>query len=448
MNIGNKVLKKIKDEISNKDWNRYMKNLIYCEKDSQPNLAQFYIPNILLAKWIKTKYEFQLAHLFELETKIKPQIIVSSKKSNLKRTSEENIEQDSNQRGQTNQTKSTILNPSFTFESFIVGSSNQFAYTTAKSVSEKPGTIYNPLFIYGGVGLGKTHLVQAIGNHQISLGKKVIYTTFEQFLNKFTSHLRAQTMDRFREHFRECDMLIIDDIQFLSGKEQTQEEFFHTFNELHQAKKQIIITSDRQPHKINNLADRLKSRFEWGLMADIQPPQLETKIAIIQKKCEIDGIDLNRDIINFLASNMGNNIREIEGAIIKLNAYAGLMNQKMTLEFAHNVIKDQLIEKQKNISIDEIVTFIATELNVKLSEIKSKKRTRIVVRARRISIYIARNLTSSSMPQIAVYFGMKDHTAVSHAMKKVKETMENDINFKVLLEELSNKINQFAQSKN
>ena len=447
MNIGNKVLKKIKDEISNKDWNRYMKDLTYNEKESKNNIAQFYAPNILLARWIKTKYKFQLAHLFELETKIKPHIIISATQEKVfkEKNSESHNEQHKEQK---NQGKSTILNPSFTFESFIVGNSNQFAYTTAKSVAEKPGAIYNPLFLYGGVGLGKTHLIQAIGNYQVFLGRKVIYTTFEQFMNKFTSHLRAQTMDRFREHFRECDILIIDDIQFLSGKEQTQEEFFHTFNELHQANKQIIITSDRQPHKIRGLVDRLRSRFEWGLMADIQPPELETKIAIIQKKCEIDGINLNQDIINFLASNMGNNIREIEGAIIKLNAYSGLMNQELTLEFAHNVIKDQLIEKQNNISIDDIVTFISKELNVKLSDIKSKKRTRIVVRARRISIYISRSLTSNSMPQIAVYFGMKDHTAVSHAMKKVKEIIEEDQSFKVLLEELSNKINKNSQIRN
>jgi len=332
------------------------------------------------------------------------------------------------------------LNPSFTFESFIIGDSNQFAYTTAKSVAEKPGALYNPLFLYGGVGLGKTHLIQAIGNYQIAMGKKVIYTTFEQFMNKFTSHLRSQTMDRFRDHFRECDVLLIDDIQFLSRKEQTQEEFFHTFNELHQAKKQIVITSDRQPKKIAGLVDRLRSRFEWGLMADIQPPGLETKIAIIQKKCEIDGISLNQDIINFIASNMGDNIREIEGAIIKLNAYAGLMNQELTLDFAQNVIKDQLSEKQSNISIDDIVKVISKELNIKLSDIKSKKRTKDVVAARRISIYLTRNLTPNSMPQIAVYFGMKDHTAVSHAMKKINEIVDNDENFKVVLEEYANKI--------
>ena len=437
MNIGNKVLVKLQQEISTLNWERCIKPLKYDIKGSRSNIAQFYAPNILIAKWIETKYKKKIAHLFELESGVKPKVIISTSTESKIKT---NIISKSVDKEQKTQGKSTILNPSFTFESFIVGDSNQFAYTTAKSVSEKSGALYNPLFLYGGAGLGKTHLMQAIGNSQIAKGKKVIYTTFEQFMNKFTSHLRSQTMDRFREHFRECDLLLIDDIQFLSRKEQTQEEFFHTFNELHQAKKQIIITSDRQPNKIAGLVDRLKTRFEWGLMADIQPPGLETKIAIIHKKCEIDGIDLNRDIINFLASNMGNNIREIEGAIIKLNAYSGLMNQELTLEFAQNVIKDQLEEKQKDISIDNIVRMVSKEQNVKLSEIKSKKRTRAVVKARRISIYLARNLTPNSMPQIALYFGMKDHTAVSHAMKKIKEILNEDENFKVLLEELSNKI--------
>ena len=437
MNIGNIVLKKLKQEISNSEWERYIKTLNYDENASRSNLAQFYSPNMLLAKWIKTKYQDKIAHLFEVESNIRPKVIISVGKTKMNPMSKQ---KKSSEVEQKNQGKSTILNPSFTFESFIIGDSNQFAYTTAKSVAEKPGQVYNPLFLYGGVGLGKTHLIQAIGNHQIAMGKKVIYTTFEQFMNKFTSHLRSQTMDRFRDHFRECDVLLIDDIQFLSRKEQTQEEFFHTFNELHQAKKQIVITSDRQPNKIAGLVDRLRSRFEWGLMADIQPPGLETKIAIIQKKCEIDGIKLNQDIINFIASNMGDNIREIEGAIIKLNAYSGLMNQELTLDFAQNVIKDQLAEKQSNITIDDIVKIVSKEMNIKLSDIKSKKRTKDIVSARRISIYLTRNLTPNSMPQIAVYFGMKDHTAVSHAMKKINTLIDDNENFKVMLEELSNKI--------
>jgi chromosomal replication initiator protein len=442
MNIGNKILAKLKQEINSQSWERSIKPLKYDIKSSRSDIAQFYAPNILMAKWIETKYKKKIAHLFELENGVKPEVIISPISNENKVIANKNRKKEYRP-----QSKSTILNPSFTFESFIVGDSNQFAYTTDKSVSEKLGALYNPLFLYGGAGLGKTHLMQAIGNHQISLGKKVIYTTFEQFMNKFTTHLRSQTMDRFREHFRECDILLIDDIQFLSRKEQTQEEFFHTFNELHQAKKQIIITSDKQPNKIAGLVDRLKTRFEWGLMADIQPPGLETKIAIIQKKCEIDGIELNKDIINFIASNMGYNIREIEGVIIKLNAYSGLMNQKLTLDFAKNVIQDQLEEEEKNISIDDIVKHISKEQNVKIADIKSKKRKKDIVKARRIAIYLARNLTPNSMPQIAVYFGMRDHTAVSHAMRKIKELIKEDEDFTLLLEELSNKIKTKTSKK-
>jgi chromosomal replication initiator protein len=394
-----------------------------------------------VAKWIKTKYTDKLQHLFELQNEIKPEIEITVGKQTNKTTAAV-IKQSSEK----SSSKSTYLNPSLKFDSFIVGDSNQFAYTTAKSVAEKPGQLYNPLFIYGGVGLGKTHLLQAIGNYHIDLGKTVIYTTLEQFMNSFTSHLRSQTMDRFRDKFRECDLLLIDDIQFLSRKEQTQEEFFHTFNELYNSNKQIVITSDRQPNKISGLVDRLRSRFEMGLMADIQPPGLETKIAIIQKKCELDGIHLDHEIINFIATNMGDNIREIEGTIIKLNAMSSMLNQEITLDFAQNAIKDQLKEKKENITIDDIVKIVSRELNIKPSDIKSKKRTKNVVNARRTAIYLARNLTPNSMPQIAMYFGMKDHTAISHAMKKIHEIIDNDENFKVLLEELSNKIHTDTQN--
>ena len=396
---------------------------------------------MLVAKWIKTKYTDKLQHLFELQNEIKPEIEITVGKQTSK-APVTIIKQNSEK----STSKSTYLNPSLKFDSFIVGDSNQFAYTTAKSVAEKPGQLYNPLFIYGGVGLGKTHLLQAIGNYHIDMGKTVIYTTLEQFMNSFTSHLQSQTMDRFRDKFRECDLLLIDDIQFLSRKEKTQDEFFHTFNELYNANKQIVITADRQPNKIAGLVDRLRSRFEMGLMADIQPPGLETKIAIIQKKCELDGIQLNHEIINYIAANMGDNIREIEGTIIKLNALSSMLNQEITLDFAQNAIKDQLKEKKENITIDDIVKIVSKELNIKPSDIKSKKRTKNVVNARRTAIYLARNLTPNSMPQIAMYFGMKDHTAISHAMKKITEIIDNDENFKVLLEELSNKIHTDTQS--
>lgn len=435
MNIGEKVLQELKKEITPVEYERYIKKLSYDAKTSRSNYAYYNAPNMIIAKWVKTKYSDKLEHLFELINDVRPQIEIGINQPSAAQvqTKHEKIEK--------SQTKSTYLNSSLTFESFIVGSSNQFAYTTAKSVAEKPGQQYNPLFLYGGVGLGKTHLLQAIGNYNLSLGKKVIYTTLEQFMNTFTSHLRAQTMDRFRDKFRACDLLLIDDIQFLSRKEQTQEEFFHTFNELYNANKQIVITSDRQPNKITGLVDRLKSRFEWGLMADIQPPGIETKIAIIEKKCELNGISLEKEIVHYIATHMGDNIREIEGTIIKLNALSSMLNHKITLDFAQNAVKDQIKEKKENISIDDIIKTVSTELNVKPSDIRSKKRTQSVVHARRTAIYLARDLTKNSMPQIAVYFGMKDHTAISHAMKKINEMIDNDDNFKVLLDELSNKIN-------
>ena len=440
MNSGQKVLYALKKEISELEYKRYIKKLIYDTKKSRSNIVYYTAPNMIIAKWVKTKYTDKIAHLFELQNNIKPEVIIHLDSENTT-----NILPQPKQISEKHNTKSTYLNPSLTFESFIIGDSNQFAYTTAKSVAEKPGKQYNPLFIYGGVGLGKTHLLQAIGNYHIHLGNTVIYTTLEQFMNSFTSHLRSQTMDRFRDKFRECDLLLIDDIQFLSRKEQTQEEFFHTFNELYNTNKQIVMTADRAPNKIAGLVDRLRTRFEWGLMADIQPPGLETKIAIIQKKCELDGISLNHEIINFIATNMGDNIREIEGTIIKLNALSSMLNQEITLDFAHNAIKDQIKEKKENITIDDIIKIVSHELNIKPSDIKSKKRTKNVVNARRTSIYLARNLTPNSMPQIAMYFGMKDHTAISHAMKKIHEVIDSDENFKVLLEELSNKVHTDTQ---
>ncbi len=433
MNIDKKVLNLLTKEIENIENRRYIKHLIYDEKLSKKEKIYFTAPNTLMARWIKTKYGEQIANFFESKYGFKPQINIYSTRDIKKTKTDGSIELKT---GST----STKLNPSFTFDSFIVGDSNQFAYTTAKSAAEKPGQQYNPLFIYGGVGLGKTHLLQAIGNYHLDMGKTVIYTTLEQFMNSFISHLRAQTMDRFRDKFRECDLLLIDDVQFLSGKEQTQEEFFHTFNELHTAKKQIVMTSDKQPNKISGLVDRLKSRFEWGLMADIQRPKLETKIAIIQKKCELDGIKLDKDIINYIATNMGDNIREIEGTIIKLNALSSMLNQNITIEFTQNAIKDQLKEKKETISIDDIISIVSKELNVKPSDIRSKKRTRIVVKARRIVIYLARNLTPNSMPQIALYFNMKDHTAISHTIRKITSIIASDDNFKIELEELSNKV--------
>ncbi|SFO96034.1 chromosomal replication initiator protein DnaA [Hydrogenimonas thermophila] len=435
-----KILDLLKQEIPQIEFERYIKQLSYDEEASRSDIAIFYAPNPLVARWVKTRYGDKLSHLFELKTGIKPQIVVEVKNSKKRVPVQQTSENSTDTGVSKNSSKSTILNPSYTFESFVVGSSNQFAYTAALRVAEKPGVQYNPLFIYGGAGLGKTHLLHAIGNFNLARNKQVIFTSLEQFMNQFTHHLRNGTMDRFRDKYRSCDILLLDDIQFLSRKEETQKELFHTFNELHGNGKQIVMTSDQHPKKIAGLEERLRSRFEWGLIVDIQPPELETKIAIIKKKCELNGIHIDNEIVNYIAANMGNNIREIEGIIIQLNAFANMMNQSITLEFAKNVVKNQIKERSENITIDDIVKVASRELNVKPSEIKSKSRSRKIVEARRIVIYLARSLTPNSMPSLAQYFGMKDHTAVSHAMKKINEMIDKDENFKAKIEELSHKI--------
>lgn len=435
--LSDEILKDLKKEISELEYKRYIKQLSFNEEESRSDYLVFEAPNTLIANWIKTKYAEKIANIHEIKTGIKPKVVI---KKRVKKHTPQTENTQNTQNFHIPKIKSTILNPSYTFESFVVGSSNQYAFTAAKSVAQKPAIIYNPVFIYGPTGLGKTHLIQAIGNYALNKGMNVIYTTIEQFMNDFTYNLRNQTMDRFREKYRVCDILLIDDIQFLSNKIQTQEEFFHTFNELYSNKKQIVLTADKPPKKIAGLEERLQSRFEWGLIADIHPPELETKIAIIKKKCELDGIYLNNEVINYIASNMGDNIREIESAIINLNAYASLMHQEITLEFAKNVMKEQIKEKKKNIQLNDIISVISKELNVKSSDIKSKKRNKNIVEARRIGIYLARTLTHNSMPTLASYFGMKDHTAVSHNMKKINELISNDENFKLKVEELKNKI--------
>jgi chromosomal replication initiator protein len=439
--IGTTVLQMLKNEINEVDYQRYIKQLTFNSEESKSNLAIYNAPNPLIANWIQTKYADKISHLFEIKTGVKPIVSICVKNTKLDKssTTSQPLQQHSGEKPPV-----ALLNPSYTFNNFVVGGSNNFAFVAAKNVSEKPGIVYNPLFIYGGVGLGKTHLMQAVGNVMLSQGKTVIYTSVEQFLNDFSRHLSNRTMDRFKDKYRKCDLLLIDDIQFLSGKNQIQEEFFHTFEALRNENKQIIITSDKHPKKIGGLEERLKSRFEWGLVADIQPPELETKIEIIKKKCEINRVKLDREVINYVATIIENNTREIEGILSKLNAYSQLMGVDINIEFARNVLKEQLAEKRLNITIDTIMDIVSKELNVKPSEIRSKSRNSNIVYARRIAIYLSRNLTPNSMPQLAHYFGMKDHTAVSHTMKKIQEIMKNDEDFKIKVDELANKISSMT----
>ncbi|MCD6190413.1 MAG: chromosomal replication initiator protein DnaA [Sulfurimonas sp.] len=431
MNIAQEVLKALKEEITEVEYNRYIKHLTYDAKKSTSDLAIFYPQNALVINWIKNKYSQKIAHLFEVKSGSKVTVQIALKNSVDKRKTKKIVEQ---------KVSNSLLNPSHTFDNFMVGGSNQFAYAAVKSVSENAGNVYNPLFIYGGVGLGKTHLMQAAGNVFQNEGKVVIYTTVEQFLNDFIRHVRNKTMERFQEKYRKCDVLLIDDIQFLSNKEGIQEEFFHTFEALKGSGKQIILTADKHPKKIAGLEKRLQSRFEWGLVADIQPPELETKIAIIEKKCEINKVVITKDIVNYIATVIDSNVREIEGILSKLHAYSQLMHIDIDLEFTKNVLKDQMKENRENLTMDIITQVVAKDLNIKPSEIRSKGRSKNIVYARRISIYICRELTQNTMPQLAQYFGMKDHTAISHTIKKINELIKDDEDFKVKIEELSNKI--------
>ena len=431
--VANEVLELLSKEILPSEFECYIKQLKFNEKSSNSTNVVFNVPNEIIAKFIQTKYASKIAHLFEVKTGQKPVInVLAATKTQNKPAKKVDVKEIKAQ--------SSLLNPSYTFENFVVGDSNQFAFLSAKAVSEQLGKIYNPLFIYGPTGLGKTHLLQSVGNFCLNGGKMVICVTSEQFITDFTYNLNNHSMERFREKYRNCDVLLIDDVQFLGKTDKIQEEFFHTFNELHAKNGQIVMTSDRQPKLLKGFEDRLRTRFEWGIIADITPPELDTKIAIIKKKCEFDKIYLDKDVINYIATNMGDNIREIESAIINLNAYARLMRQEITLEFAKNILRDQIKEKRENINLENIVEIVSKELNVKPSDMKSKSRSKNIVEARRIVIYLAKNLTPNSMPQIAQFFNMKDHSAVSHSIKKINELIETNEYFKVRVEELKNKI--------
>lgn len=424
----------IQKEANQTDYERYLRQLVYKKTSSDDKIAIFEVNNRYISSWIKSKFTGLIQHCFEIYDGSKPTIEITL--SNEKKSKKDILKEQT----QNESTESTILNPSYTFDSFVVGPSNQMAYNASLAISNKPGIQYNPLFIYGGTGLGKTHLLQAIGNFAIEKGNTVIYVTIEQFMNDFTFSIKNKNMEHFRNKYRKCDVLLIDDIQFLSGKEQTQEEFFHTFNELHNAKKQIVMTSDRLPSQIAGLVDRLKSRFEWGLTADVQIPGFETKIAIIEKKSELNGIHLSREIINFIATNLDNSIREIEGVLIRINASASLLNQEITLSMVQGLLKEQIKETKENIKLPDIINTVSQWLNIKPSDIKSKKRTATVANARRIVIYLARELTHNSMPDIAKFLGMKDHSSISHNIKKANEMIEKDENFKMIIQNFKNKI--------
>jgi chromosomal replication initiator protein len=333
------------------------------------------------------------------------------------------------------------LNPKYTFENFVVGGGNQFAHAACMAVSEQPGKTYNPLFIYGGVGLGKTHLLNAIGNHVAERSDlRIAYLTTEQFTNEVINSIRYDKMVDLRKRYRHIDMLMIDDIQFLVGKERTQEEFFHTFNSLYEGHKQIVLSSDRFPKDMPDIEERLRSRFEWGLIADLQPPDVETRIAILRKKSEDEGIKLPEDVIQFLSGALKSNIRELEGSLVRLGAYASLTGQIITLDMAKNVLRDLIGDKKKIVAMEDIQEAVCTQFHVKMTELKSRRRSKTLVHPRQIAMYLCRELTDASYPEIGRQFGGKDHTTIIHACRQVSKSKETDTVLQTTLETLKEHI--------
>ena len=330
------------------------------------------------------------------------------------------------------------LSPKYTFDSFVIGPSNRFAHAASMAVSESPAKAYNPLFIYGGVGLGKTHLMHAIGQGAIhkSPKSKVLYISSEEFTNQLISAIQNRSTQKFREKYRSLDILLIDDIQFIAGKESTQEEFFHTFNALYDAHKQIVVTSDRPPKEIQALEERLISRFAWGLVTDIQPPDFETRIAIIKKKSEKEAIVLPEDVFYFLAEKVKTNISELEGALIRVVAYAKLIGKEASLALANEVLKDMIIEGEKKITIDLIQKKVSEYFDIKLSDMRAKKRSRAIAYPRQIAMYLARQLTDFSLPEIGDQFGGRDHTTVIHAYDKIENDLKDKAGLKTLVDKL------------
>ncbi|NLJ85534.1 MAG: chromosomal replication initiator protein DnaA [Firmicutes bacterium] len=334
-----------------------------------------------------------------------------------------------------------ILNPRYTFDSFVVGNSNRFAHAASLAVAEAPARAYNPLFVYGGVGLGKTHLMQAIGHYVLEHNprSKVVYVSSEKFTNDLINAIGKKAMAEFRDRYRNVDVLLVDDIQFVAGKESTQEEFFHTFNALYEANKQIVMSSDRPPKEIPTLEERLRSRFEWGLTTDIQPPDLETRIAILRKKAATESLDVPEEVLSYIANRVHSNIRELEGALNRVVAVASLSRRSITVEVAEEGLKDIVgSARLRQITIDAIQEVVANHYSITVADMRSKKRTRVITFPRQVAMYLARELTDASLPRIGEEFGGRDHTTVLHAYDKIQKALQKNPS-------LQKEVNQLSQ---
>jgi len=395
------------------------------------NLLSVKVPSAFFADFIQGKYmpaiRDALQNVFGTDLKVK--FIPKEDKEKVSERDEEFYENECN------------LHKRYTFETFVIGESNKFAHAAAKAVSDAPSKVYNPLFIYGGVGLGKTHLMQAIGNYvkKRRPSYKVYYVPTENFMNEMISAIKNRTTIEFKDKYRKRDVLLIDDIHFLTNKEGLQEEIFHTFNSLHNGGKQIVVTSDRAPKEIPDLEDRLISRFQWGLVVDLQPPNLETRIAILRKKAELDDILIPDDVIFYIASNVKSNVRELEGCLIRLLACASCDNVDVDLELSKNVLKD-IIGTQKRVTIDDIVKSVSLYYNLSEDAIRGKRRSASVVLPRQLAMYLARELTNQSLKEIGAKFGGKDHTTIIHAYEKIERLTRKDGNLNEIIERITNSL--------
>jgi len=396
--------------------------------DVSPSSVSIEAPSVFFIDWVKTNYLDIIKEVFYSLTQEPVAINFITKQST----------EDKKEISGAAYAVPKNINSKYTFNNFVVGSSNQFAHAACLAVANHPGRTYNPLFVYGGVGLGKTHLLHAIVHHGMSKNNraKICYLSAENFTNELINSIRFEKMIQFRNKYRNMDMLLLDDIQFIAGKERTQEEFFHTFNSLFELKKQIVVTSDKTPREIPELEDRLRSRFEWGLIADIQPPDSETKVAILKKKAVEENIKLSNEVAFFLATNVKSNIRELEGLLNRLVAYSSLYGCDISLDFTKDVLKD-VIGVKKEATPEEIVKLVCKHCNTKVADLKSKRKNNSVLIPRQIAMYTIRKVTNLSYPEIGRFFGGKDHSTVIHSIKKIESLLVKDQNIKKIIDSIT-----------
>lgn len=440
-----KTLTILKGEMTEVSYNTWIKS---CEPLSMSSdTIRLGVPNDFTKDILETRYKELVSNAIKQISSKKYNIIFSILSEETIEEQAKNLEDNSKRRSSivVNDEMSATLNPKYTFDSFVIGNSNRFAHAASLAVAESPARAYNPLFIYGGVGLGKTHLMHAIGHYilQVNPNAKVVYVSSEKFTNELINAIKDDKNEEFRNKYRNVDVLLIDDIQFIAGKERTQEEFFHTFNALHEANKQIILSSDRPPKEIPTLEDRLRSRFEWGLIADIQAPDFETRMAILKKKADVENLNVANEVMVYIATKIKSNIRELEGALIRIVAYSSLTNSEITVDLASEALKDIISNKQaKNITIDTIKDVVSSYYNLRVEELTSQRRTRNVAFPRQIAMYLARKLTDLSLPKIGEEFGGRDHTTVIHAYEKISEGIKNDEGLENVVNDLTKKLTQ------